>query len=141
MGLSSFTKISPPLYDSDGETREDNGPHMDYDETDEEEIYDYDDYDYDDDTNEASNRIEGETRLRQVIKSCEYMDLTLLGPICNTGKKIKYYKEKTNPRPRHSIFWDGLTGHTILAVHIGKQWNCCSRASYILHSMSGIRND
>ena len=90
--LSSFTEISLPWHDSDGETRDDNGPHMDYDETEEENMDDYDDYDDDGDTYEASNRIEGQTRLRQVIKSCEYMDLTLLGPICNTGKKIKYYK-------------------------------------------------
>ena len=96
--LSSFTEISLPLYDSDGETREDNGPHMDYDETEEDNMDDYDDYDYDDDDNdtyEASNRFEGETRLRQVIKSCEFIDLTVLGPICNTGKKIKYYKVKS----------------------------------------------
>ena len=43
---------------------------------------------------DASNRMEG--RLRQVIKSCEFIDLTALGPICNTGKKIKYYKVENN---------------------------------------------
>eukprot|EP00090_Calanus_glacialis_P046743 TRINITY_DN9319_c0_g1_i1.p1 TRINITY_DN9319_c0_g1~~TRINITY_DN9319_c0_g1_i1.p1 ORF type:complete len:163 (+),score=29.12 TRINITY_DN9319_c0_g1_i1:30-518(+) len=121
--LSSFTKISLPFTQIDEEERDDLAPYMDYDNTQEDDDdydYDYDDYN---DNDDVSNRMEG--RLRQQIKSCEFIDLTALGPICNTGKKIKYYKEKTNPRPKHSIFWDGLTGHTILAVHSGPQWHCC----------------
>merc|ERR1712106_599113 len=110
---------------------------MDYDEIEEEDMDDYDDYDYD----KANNRVDGQTRLRQVIKSCEFIDLTVLGPICNTGKKIKYYKkitqEKTKPRPRHSIFWDGITGHTILAVHSGPQWQCCETRTNVTEAVSG----
>merc|ERR1719147_355039 len=77
----------------------------------------------DDDGEDVETRQSG--RLRQQLKSCEFIDLTALGPLCNSGRKIKYYKEKSRPRPRHSIFWDAISGHTILAVHSGKQWNCC----------------
>ena len=92
--LSSFTQISLPFTKSDEEKRDDSAPYMDYDDTQEEYVEDdinYDDYD---DNDDVSNRMEG--RLRQVIKSCEFIDLTALGPICNTGKKIKYYKVKNN---------------------------------------------
>jgi hypothetical protein len=88
--LSSFTQISLPFTKSDEEIRVDSSPYMDYDDTQEE--YVEDDINYNDD--DVSNRMEG--RLRQVIKSCEFIDLTALGPICNTGKKIKYYKVENN---------------------------------------------
>ena len=87
--FSSFTDIILP--DSDAvQKREVPGPSMDYDDyEDEEEDYDdYDDYDYDSDDFETKKS----GRLRQQIKSCEFIDLTALGPICNTGYKIKYYK-------------------------------------------------
>merc|ERR1719233_526340 len=119
--LSSFTEISLP--DSGAvHKHEVPGPCMDYD--DEEEVEDYEDYDDDDESDDFETKKTG--RLRQQIKSCEFIDLTALGPLCTAGHKIKYYKEKTKPRPKHSIFWDGITGHTILAVHSGKQWHCCS---------------
>ena len=88
--LSSFTEITLPFTKSDEEKRDDSAPYMDYDDTQEDDDdydYDYDDYN---DNDDVSNRMEG--RLRQQIKSCEFIDLTALGPICNTGKKIKYYK-------------------------------------------------
>ena len=88
--LSSFTQISLPFTKSDEEKRDNSSPYMDYDDTQEE--YVEDDINYNDD--DVSNRMEG--RLRQVIKSCEFIDLTALGPICNTGKKIKYYKVENN---------------------------------------------
>ena len=93
--LSSFTQISLPFTKSDEEKRDDSAPFMDYDDT-TEDVEDDIDYDYDDynDIDDASNRMEG--RLRQVIKSCEFIDLTALGPICNAGKKIKYYKVENN---------------------------------------------
>jgi hypothetical protein len=92
--VSSFTEISLPFTKSEDQTKEMPGPFMDYDDTQEEDVEDdinYDDYNYSDD---VSNRMEG--RLRQQIKSCEFIDLTALGPICNTGKKIKYYKVENN---------------------------------------------
>ena len=66
---------------------------MDYDEATDDYI-DYNDYDYHDDNDIIDDDIRErkEGRLRQQIKSCEFIDLTALGPICNTGKKIKYYK-------------------------------------------------
>ena len=75
---------------------------------------------------EASDGGGGEPRLRLALKSCDFVDLSVAGMICGGGKKIKYFKEKTKPRPKHTIFWDAITGHTILAVHSGKQWACCS---------------
>ena len=86
--LSSFTQISLPFTKSDEEKGDNSAPYMDYDNTQEDD--DYDDDDYNDISDDVSNRMEG--RLRQQIKSCEFIDLTALGPICNTGKKIKYYK-------------------------------------------------
>ena len=83
--LSSFTQISLPFTKSDEEKGDNSAPYMDYDDTQED-----DDYDYNDISDDVSNRMEG--RLRQEIKSCEFIDLTALGSICNTGKKIKYYK-------------------------------------------------
>ena len=90
--LSSFTQITIP----GDEKQVDSAPYMDYDNTQEENIEVDDDYEYDDynDSDDASSRMEG--GLRQVIKSCEFIDLTTLGPICNTGKKIKYYKVENN---------------------------------------------
>jgi hypothetical protein len=141
--LSSFTQITLPFTESDDENRDISAPFMDYDDTQDGDMEDNDDFDNDyDDNNDISDDVSNkkEGRLRQQIKSCEFIDLTALGPICNTGKKIKYYKvennfknpspkcytqEKTKPRPKHSIFWDGITGHTILAVHSGPQWHCC----------------
>jgi hypothetical protein len=87
--LSRFTQITSP----GDEKRVDSAPYMDYDNTPEEDIEDDDDYDYDD-----YNDIRMVGRLRQVIKSCEFIDLTALGPICNTGKKIKYYKVENDYR-------------------------------------------
>merc|ERR1719431_1894067 len=117
--LSSFTEITLP--DSGDVQKHDvAGPSMDYDDEEEEDYDNYDDYD-DSDNFETKKSV----RLRQQIKSCEFIDLTALGPLCTAGHKIKYYKEKTKPRPKHSIFWDGISGHTILAVHSGKQWHCC----------------
>ena len=82
--LSSFTDISLPL--SDGIQKHDTtGPLMDYDNTEEEDYDDYDDYSDSIDTRKSG-------RLRQQIKDCEFIDLTALGPLCNSGKKIKYYK-------------------------------------------------
>ena len=77
-------------------------------------------------TVETSDPDTGQTRLRLALKSCDFVDLSVAGMICGGGKKIKYFKEKTKPRPKHTIFWDAITGHTILAVHSGKQWACCS---------------
>ena len=86
--LSSFTEISLPVSKSDDIA----APYMDYDEASddfEDDYDDYDDYDDDHDDNPTDRR---DSRARQVIKSCQFIDLTALGPICNTGKKIKYYK-------------------------------------------------
>ena len=81
------------------------------------------------------------SRARLALNSCDFVDLSVVGAICGAGKKIKYFKviqnnsvfaifawlkEKTKPRPKHTIFWDGISGHTILAVHSGPQWDCCS---------------
>ena len=92
--LSSYTEITLPFTDDD-EIRDISAPLMDYDDTqdgDMEEDNEYDDYN--DISNDVSNKMEA--RLRQQIKSCEFIDLTALGPICNTGKKIKYYKVEFN---------------------------------------------
>merc|ERR1719477_217177 len=125
-GIPSFSSFTDIILPDSGavQKREVPGPSMDYDDYEDEEgdYDDYDDYDYDSDDFETKKS----GRLRQQIKSCEFIDLTALGPICNTGYKIKYYKEKIKPRPKHTIFWDGLTGNTILAVHSGKQWQCCT---------------
>ena len=92
--LASFTEISLPLTETETENRGISAPFTDYDDTQDGDMEDDVDYgnDYDDynDSDDVSNRMEG--RLRQQIKSCEFIDLTALGPICNTGKKIKYYK-------------------------------------------------
>ena len=67
------------------------GPIMDYDDSEDYDEYDdYDDYDDEGKETPVSNRMEG--RLRQMIKNCEFIDLTALGPMCNSGRKIKYYK-------------------------------------------------
>ena len=67
------------------------GPIMDYDDSEDYDEYDdYDDYDNEGKETPVSNRMEG--RLRQMIKNCEFIDLTALGPMCNSGRKIKYYK-------------------------------------------------
>jgi hypothetical protein len=92
--LSSFTDVTLPFPESDDGNRDISPPYMDYDETTDDYFDDYNDYDYDDDNDNSDDdtkeRMDG--RLRQQIKSCEFIDLTALGPICNTGKKIKYYK-------------------------------------------------
>ena len=91
--VSGFTQITLPFTMSDDQKRDDSAPYMDYDDTqDDDNDYEYDDYN--DINDDVSNRMKG--RLRQVIKSCEFIDLTALGPICNTGKKIKYYKVENN---------------------------------------------
>ena len=91
-GIPSFSSFTDIILPDSGavQKREVPGPSMDYDDyEDEEEDYDdYDDYDYDSDDFETKKS----GRLRQQIKSCEFIDLTALGPICNTGYKIKYYK-------------------------------------------------
>ena len=91
-GIPSFSSFTDIILPDSGavQKREVPGPSMDYDDyEDEEEDYDdYDDYDYDSDNFETKKS----GRLRQQIKSCEFIDLTALGPICNTGYKIKYYK-------------------------------------------------
>jgi hypothetical protein len=92
--LSSFTEVSLPFTESDDENRDISAPYMDYDVTTDEYVDDYNDYDEDDDNansdDDTKERMDG--RLRQQIKSCEFFDLTVLGQICNTGMKIKYYK-------------------------------------------------
>ena len=87
--LSSFTEISLPVSKSDAEHEDIAAPYMDYDEASDDFEDDYDDYDDDHDDTPTDRR---DSRARQVIKSCQFIDLTALGPICNTGKKIKYYK-------------------------------------------------
>ena len=51
----------------------------------------YGDDDCDDDAADHDMKL-GQERARVQIKSCQFLDLTALGFICNTGKKIKYYK-------------------------------------------------
>ena len=37
----------------------------------------------------------GDTRLRLALKSCDFVDLSVVGRICGGGKKIKYFKVVT----------------------------------------------
>ena len=89
--LLSFTEITVPDYD-EGKLHEVTGPIMDYDEQDDEYNEDYDDYDDYDNENSEDVETRQSGRLRQQLKSCEFIDLTALGPLCNSGRKIKYYK-------------------------------------------------
>merc|ERR1712106_328469 len=90
--LSSFTEISLPYSKSDDDHEDIAAPYMDYDEASDDFEDDYDDYDDYEDNNDDNPTDRRDSRARQVIKSCQFIDLTALGPICNTGKKIKYYK-------------------------------------------------
>merc|ERR1712055_29090 len=87
--LGSFAELSVPLSEEEEEEVPNIAPpYMDYDETNDDYIDDDDDYDdyYEDSEDEPRERQDG--RLRQMIKSCEFIDLTVLGGICNTGRKI-----------------------------------------------------
>ena len=90
--LSSFTEISLPVIDSNDKHEDIAAPYMDYDEASDDFEDDYDDYDDYDDNSDDNPTDRRDSRARHVIKSCQFIDLTALGPICNTGKKIKYYK-------------------------------------------------
>ena len=116
---------------------------MDYFGDDNEDVEDL--FEEDEDYNEnydVSFEIRQLPRKRQVLKSCDFVDLNAVGKLCGLGNKIKVFKvkrfsrskfkifvvsvqEKTNPRPKHTIFFDGFSGHIILAVHSGNQWQCC----------------
>ena len=37
----------------------------------------------------------GESRQRLALKSCDFVDLSVVGVICGGGKKIKYFKVVT----------------------------------------------
>ena len=63
--------------------------HDDDSETDAVMDYDEDDLSDNDDNGESRH---GQFRARLEIKSCQFIDLSALGKICNTGRKIKYFK-------------------------------------------------
>ena len=54
-------------------------------------VMDYDEDDLSDDHDNGESR-HGQFRARLEIKSCQFIDLSALGKICNIGRKIKYFK-------------------------------------------------
>merc|ERR1711892_458977 len=69
-----------------------------------------------------------------LLKSCSYIDLTIVQSVCGPGYRAKI--DKQDQQLLHSIFFDSSSEHVIYAVHREQRWQCCKTRKNLTSEVS-----